>query len=303
MRLRPVLLLLSLLTAVTCAGAQAPQIALTFDDLPAHGPLPPGEPRRAVMASILHTLQQEKLPPVYGFVNGFRLAGYPYQVELLNAWHDAGEPMGNHTWSHPELDKLSAQKYEANIARNEATLKRVDPDGDWHWFRYPFLEEGDTVAKREHVLRWLKQHGYRVAEISDDFQDYNWNDAYARCAARHDDAAIAHLQDTYLAGAARATAVFRELSHTLYGRDVPYILLLHVGAFDARMLPELIAQFRAAGFTFVTLPEAESDPAYATDPGVPTKGGSTFLEQVATSRKVRVPELPDYTDELEKACR
>lgn len=285
------------------ATEPAPKIALTFDDLPAHGPLPPGEARRAVIASIISTLKKENLPPVYGFVNGFRLAGYPYQVELLNAWHAAGQPMGNHTWSHPELDKLTAEKYERNIARNEPTLKRVDPDGNWHWFRYPYLEEGDTVEKREHVLGWLKNHGYRVAEISLDFQDYNWNDTYARCAARHDSAAIQHLHDTYLDGAAKATVAFRDLAHTLYGHDVPYILLLHVGAFDARMLPELIAQFRASGFQFVTLPEAESDPAYAEDPRVPTKGGSTFLEQVALSRKVHVPELPDYSDELDKACR
>jgi peptidoglycan/xylan/chitin deacetylase (PgdA/CDA1 family) len=211
--------------------------------------------------------------------------------------------MGNHTYSHPELDLLTAQKYERDIARNEPTLARVDPGGDWHWFRYPYLEEGDTVEKREHVLTWLKQHHYRVAEISLDFQDYNWNDTYARCAVKHDTAAIARLHDTYLDGAARATVVFRELAHMLYGHDIPYVLLLHVGAFDARMLPELIAQFRASGFTFVTLPEAEADPAYAFDPAVPTKGGSTFLEQVATSRKVHVPELPDYSAELDKACR
>jgi peptidoglycan/xylan/chitin deacetylase (PgdA/CDA1 family) len=303
MLFRPATIAVLVLALVSSVHAQQPQLALTFDDLPAHGPLPPGEPRPAVVNSILATLKSENMPPIYGFVNGFRLVDWPYQVEILRAWHSAGQPMGNHTWSHPELDKLSAAKYEANIARDEPTLRRVDPGGDWRWFRFPYLEEGDTVSKREDVRAWLTAHQYRIAEVSMDFQDYAWNDTYGRCSIKHDDKSIARLHDTYLAAAAQAVVAFRALSHTLYNRDIPYVLLLHVGAFDARMLPELIAQFRAEGFRFITLPEAESDEAYRTDARVPTPGGSTFLEQIAASRKVNVPQLPDYTAELDKLCR
>ena len=293
------------LAMAASAGAQqpAPKLAFTFDDLPAHGPLPPGMVRPAVVASILKTWKAEAMPPVYGFVNGFRMVDWPYQVEILRAWHEAGQPLGNHTFSHPELDKLSAAAYLANIAKNEATLKSVDAKGDWKWFRYPFLEEGDTVAKREEVRAWLKSHGYRVAEVSMDFQDWAWADAYARCAVKKDDAAIAKLHDTYLEAASKSAVAFRALSQKLYERDVPYILLMHVGAFDAKMLPELIAQYRAEGFTFVTLEEAAADEAYKADPKVPTAGGSTFLEQVATARKVNVPELPDYSSVLDKICK
>ena len=286
------------------AHAQQPQVAITFDDLPAHGPLPPGMARPAVVDSLLATMKRENLPPVYGFVNGFRMVKWPYQVHILDAWHAAGNPLGNHTWSHPEFDKLSVRRYEQNIARNEPTLRRVEPDAEHrHWFRFPFLEEGNTVAKREALRAWLDAHHYRVAEVSIDFQDYNWNEPYARCSARHDEAAIAHLHDTYLAAAAQSVTVFRGLSQTLYGRDVRYILLMHVGAFDAHMFPELIAQLRAEGFAFTTLEEAEADEAYRFDPQVPTPGGSTFLEQVAATRKVNVPDLPDYTAELDKMCR
>jgi peptidoglycan/xylan/chitin deacetylase (PgdA/CDA1 family) len=283
--------------------AQQPKLAITFDDLPAHGPLEPGQARPAVVKSILATLKQENMPPIYGFVNGFRMVDWPYQIEILRAWHDAGEPLGNHTWSHPELDQTPTAKYIANITRNESTLEKVDPEGDWHWFRYPYLDEGETVAKREEVRGWLAAHGYRVAEVSIDFQDWAWDDTYGRCAAKRDDAAIQRLHVTYLEAAAKADKAFRALSHTLYGRDIPYVLLMHVGSFDAVMLPDLIAQYRREGFSFVTMPEALSDLAYAEDPHVTTAGGSTFLEQVATLRKVNVPEQPDYTAELDRMCR
>ncbi len=259
--------------------------------------------RPAVVQSILSTLKREGMPPVYGFVNGFRVAQYPYQIHILQAWHAAGEPLGNHTWSHPELDKSTALQYERNIARNEAVLRRVDPAGDWHWFRYPFLEEGDTVAKREEVRGWLRAHGYRVAEVSTDFQDYLWNEPYARCAAKGDESAIRTLHDTYLSTAETNINAYRKLAQELYGHDVPYVLLMHVGAFDARMLPELIALFRSRGFTFVTLQQAMADPIYKDDPKVPTPGGTTFNEMVATVRNAGGPDVQEPDAMLDKLCR
>lgn len=290
--------------AATDAPAKsAPEVAFTFDDLPAHGPLPPGMARPAVVQSILATLKSEKMPPVYGFINGFRVARFPYQIHILQAWHAAGNPLGNHTWSHPELDKLSASQYEANIAKNEPLLRRVEPDGDWHYFRYPFLEEGDTIEKREQVRGWLKTHGYKIAEVSMDFQDYLWNEPYARCVAKHDEASIRTLHDSYLATADQYIRVFRQLAQELYGRDVPYVLLMHVGAFDARMLPELIALFRSRGFTFTTLDHALADPSYQQDPKVPAPGGSTFNELVATERNAEIPDNKEPEAMLDHLCR
>lgn len=294
---------------IASAQSQAPppsvplQIAFTFDDLPAHGKMPPGMARPAVVHSILDTLKRENMPPIYGFVNGFRVARYPYQIHILQAWRAAGNPLGNHTWSHPEFDKRTVAQYEANILRDEPLLKKVSPNSDWHWFRFPYLEEGNTLDKRERLRSWLSQHGYRIAEVSMDFQDYNWNEPYARCAAKHDQAAIQSLHNSYLNAADESIRVYREVAQKLYGRDVRYILLLHVGAFDARMLPELIGLFRSRGFTFVTLPEAMADPIYSFNPKVPAPSGNTFNEMVAQSRNVDIPYMADRSNALGAMCR
>ncbi|MEO6922497.1 MAG: polysaccharide deacetylase family protein, partial [Bryocella sp.] len=283
--------------------AQAPlQVAFTFDDLPAHGPLAPGQQRRDVITSILATLHAEHMPPTYGFINAYRMERFPYQIELLKAWRDAGEPLGNHTYSHKELNLRSAAWYTRDIAANEPVLRKVDPDGDWHWFRYPYLEEGDTPAKRDAVRSWLFAHHYRVAEVSMSFDDYLWNDAAGRCYATHNQAAIATLHDDYLAAADAYITRFRTLSHTLYGRDIPYVLLLHVGSFDAKMLPELISLFRARGFTFVTLQQAESDPAYNNDPGGTLKNGGTMQELLAMHRNINVPEDLPVLQQVGEIC-
>ncbi len=292
-----------LLTTVCLSQQPSLQVAFTFDDLPAHGPLPPGEYRPEPMRTIIHVLHAEKMPPVYGFVNGFRTAEYPYQTELLREWLAAGNSLGNHTWSHPELDKSTARKYIHNIAENQPLLEKIDPRGDWHWFRFPYLEEGDTLAKRDAVRQYLFAQHYRIAEVTLDFGDYLWNDVYARCAVRKDDAAIASLQTSYLATADEYITYSRTLSKRLYGRDIPYVLLLHVGAFDAKMLPRLIALFRERGFTFVTLPQAESDPVYSVDPKMPYPGGGLLMELDAQARNVPLPDATEPDAQLAAMCR
>jgi len=289
--------------ASVAAFAQAPPtVAFTFDDLPAHGPLAPGQARRDVVNSILATLKAENMPPSYGFVNAFRLDHHPYQIEILQAWHNAGQPLGNHTYSHEELNDRSVAWYTRDIAANEALLQKIDPTGDWHWLRYPYLEEGDTPEKRTAVRDWLLQHGYKIAEVSMTFEDYRWNDAYGRCNDRRDQRSIALLHDTYLAAADEYITRYRSLSQTLYGRDIPYVLLLHVGSFDAKMLPELIALFRGRGFQFVSLPVAESDPAYASDPGGALKNGGSMQELLAQSRGIHVPEDSPIFQQVDDMC-
>ena len=71
-----------------------PEVALTFDDLPAHGPLPNGLTREDIAKSIIKALQDAHSPPVYGFVNAKRLEEDPSTAQVLQLWRDAGFPVG-----------------------------------------------------------------------------------------------------------------------------------------------------------------------------------------------------------------
>jgi peptidoglycan-N-acetylglucosamine deacetylase len=285
------------------APAWGQTMAVTFDDLPAHGPLPPGTTRLQITQSILGTLRREKLPPVYGFINGGRGAEDPGSHSVLKAWRKAGEPLGNHTWAHLDLNAESPEEFGTEVLKNEPSLASLMGKEDWHWLRYPFLHEGDTLEKRRVVRAWLLARGYKVAEVSMDFEDYLWNAPFARCVAKHDEPSIQKLHDSYLAVADQYYGVFRELSQLLYGRDVKYVLLMHVGAFDARMLPELLTLYRAKGVRFISLPDAMSDPAYQDDPDIGEAAGGTFLELMMQNRKIKFPPNSKPYKELETMCR
>ena len=294
------LVLLSLFYVVP---AVSQEVAFTFDDLPAHGDLPPGQTRLEIAESILRTLHDQHMPAVYGFVNGAKLEKSPDDIAVLKAWRAAGEPLGNHAYSHPSLNEITAEQFEADIAKNEPILAKLMVGQDWHWFRYPFLWEGDTLEKRHAVRAYLHQNGYQIAQVSMDFEDYLWNAPYARCVARQDEKSIEALRASYLATADQYITVFRDLTHTLYGRDIPYVLLMHVGAFDAKMLPDLIELFRRRGFNFTTLPDAMKDPVYREDPDMALKFGGAFQEQVATARHIKFPPNAKPYKELEATCR
>ncbi len=243
--------------------AKRPAIAITFDDIPAHGPLVPGQTRVDVIRAITGALAAARAP-AFGFLNaGFGLDAPDDAAGAIATWRAAGLPLGNHTYSHANLDKVGAAAFSADVVRNEAPLAATAKGTDWHWFRYPFLSEGSTSAVRDAARADLRARGYRVAAVTMSFNDFSWNPVYAACSVKRDVGAIAALEASFLGEARAAALAARARAKAQVGRDIPYVLLMHVGAFDARMLPKLLALYREMGFRFVTLPEAEADPYYA----------------------------------------
>jgi hypothetical protein len=159
-------------------------------------------------------------------------------------------------------------------------------DQDWHWLRFPYLAEGETVAKHDAIRTFLAAHGYRIAAVTLSFDDYLWNDPYARCVAKKDAASIAAMETAYLAAAETSLSYYHMLSQQLFGRDIPYVLLMHLGGFDARMLPRLLALYKQKGVSFITLDQAEADPFYRVDTDPQLPAGPTTLEQAMAARGV-----------------
>jgi peptidoglycan-N-acetylglucosamine deacetylase len=80
------------------------------------------------------------------------------------------------------------------------------------------------------------------------FGDYRWTEPYARCKARADAQAIETLKETYLEAADKSIHYYRDLSWRFYGRDIPCVLLMHIGALDAEMLSRLLDLYKLRGF-------------------------------------------------------
>jgi peptidoglycan/xylan/chitin deacetylase (PgdA/CDA1 family) len=274
---------------VGVCGAQ--KVAITFDDLPLNGDLPPGMTRVDITRNTLAVLQKRHMPAAYGFVNAKKLEGNADAAEALKLWA-AAEPVGNHTYSHMDLNENPPEAFEHEIEQNEPALELLAAkDGNWHWLRYPYLREGDTVEKRRAVRAYLLAHQYRVAQVTLDWEDYLWNSAYARCVAKNDATSIAWLRSSYLDIATQYLDLGQEMARLVYGHEINHVLLLHLGAFSSTILPDVFDLMEKRGFKFVTLEEAESDPAYEGDPDAESKYGGTVLEEWMDVRKIPYPAV------------
>ena len=280
-----------------------PVVTLTFDDLPAAGSLPPEQNRAKILTALTTELKADHLEGTYGFVNAVKLENDSDAQQALHIWAGAGMNIGSHTWSHISLSGNSAAAFEKEIAQNEPALAQYAGTRDWHWFRYPFLWEGDTLEKRHEVRAFLREHGYRVAQVSLDFEDYAWNDAYGRCVAKKEDAAIAWLRQSYLDAATEYIRLGREEQQIAFGHEIPNVMLLHATAFTTLMLPDLLDVLRKQGFTFAALPLVEQDPAYALDPDAALKYGGTLPDQFMDSLHLKYPAFkPKPFEKLKSLC-
>ncbi len=297
----------TLLLAACAARTPAPlptiEMAVTVDDLPAHGSLPAGLSREQVVERMLAAFRAHRLPPVYGFVNGAKLEKLPEGERILRRWLDAGNPLGNHTWSHASLNEMSAEAWLSDVARNEPLLEGLDPSGSWKMFRYPFLFEGDEPAKKSAAKSSLRERGYAIAEVTIDADDWAYNAAYVRCLARGDAAAAEELRRGYVKAHLDELGYVRQLTRELAGHDVRHVLLQHIGALDADRMDSLLTAYEAEGVRWIDLRTALADPFYDMQQLRAMKAGASLPYLLLPGRDVHPPPRPAGTEErLDQLC-
>lgn len=260
-RLCILLALQAVLAAGACAGDRF-DLAITVDDLPSHGPLPAGMSRPGIAQSYLATLKAHRVPEAFGFVNAVKLTSEPGSEAVLDAWRAGGYPLGNHTYSHMDLERApSLQAWQADVLAGESAVASRMQGAQWRYLRFPFLDAG--IGRHDDAMAFLRARGYRVAEVSVSFDDWAYTDTYARCVAKGDSGAIAAMKARYLGDVDTGIARMKDDSTRVFGRVIPQVLLTHLGGWSAVTLPEVMARLDAAGARYVTLAQALADPVYA----------------------------------------
>src|SRR5205823_12247646 len=114
------------------------------------------------------------------FVNEVRLqvqGETDARVAVLKRWADSGVVLGNHTYSHADLNALTVDQYEDEIIRGEVVTRRLmEPFNPYPlYFRHPFTHTGDTAEKKQAVEGFLAASGYKVAPFTIENSDYIFN--------------------------------------------------------------------------------------------------------------------------------
>lgn len=258
-------------------------LALTFDDLPyAARPFPEDlTAARRVTDRLLAGLSRRGAPAAV-FVNEMRLEvpdEREARIELLRQWVEGGHVLGNHTYSHVDLNRVSAEEFEAEIARGDVVsrdLMRVR--GPYPlYFRHPYTHTGDTREKMEQVAAFLAARGYAIAPHTIDSADYVFNLPYVEAIRSGDEATARRLRSAYLDFLLAATDFAERIAPQVIGRDIPHVVLLHANDINADCIDALLEHYAERGHRFVSLERALEDPAYATRSTLVTPYGPTWL--------------------------
>ncbi|UJF35293.1 polysaccharide deacetylase family protein [Paenibacillus hexagrammi] len=191
--------------------ANEKKIALTFDDGPDSRYTP----------KVLDVLKENHVKATF-FLLGAKSSEHPDVVKRIVR---EGHVIGNHSYSHANLPKLSVQKFQSQIEDTESVLQSL--------IGYtPRLIRPPYGAINEEQVKWVADHSYLII---------NWNVDSLDWKSLKSDQVMQNIMRQTKPGS---------------------IILQHSGGADSQdlsgtvqALGPLITKLRAAGYTFVTVPE------------------------------------------------
>ena len=271
-RITGVLLLVVLYTS----WLTSKQMAITLDDLPfAYSRGLSEQERFDYFYRILDILDCYGFQSA-GFVVGEQVSSRRYQC-LLD-FYNRGHIIANHTFSHPDLNNLSASDFIEDIVKCDQVIEELY--GEVKYFRYPMLHRGNSMEKRDSVYDFLNRQGFIIAPASIDNDEYAFNQAYLDKLTHGDTAAADSIGQEYLAYMISISNHYDSLAWEITGREINHILLLHMNYLNSVYLDDLIKLLLEDGWVFVSFSEAIQDSVYLLPDNYVGSRGISWLERI-----------------------
>ncbi len=261
--------LFSLLSA--CSGEQQSsltskplvkkRIALSFDDAPrGSGPIITGEKRGK---ALIDTLAKSSSGPVAFFVTtkGF---SKPEGRRRIENYAKAGHLIANHSHTHQWLSKMDAKDYIADIDMAEQKLSGIKNRRPW--YRFPYLDEGRPLEKRDEVRRALEKRGIKNGYVTIDNYDWYVDAQWKKALKQGKSVDLLALQNAYVDMLMGAVNFYDKAAVETFGRSPAHMLLLHENDVAVMFVDDLINTLRANGWEIVSPDIAYADPIASIEP-------------------------------------
>ena len=260
-------------------------VALTFDDLPATSG---GYTIMRYVTEQLTSKLRAAAAPAIGFVNEAKLlvrGEIDLRTDLLAMWLDAGLELGNHSFSHVQIDRVTPAQYRDEIVRGEMVTRMLlrQRGRTLRYYRHTQLRTGPTAEYRDALAATLRELGYKVAPVTFDNNEYIFARVYEDAKGAGEAATARRIVAAYLTYMEETFEFFEALSRETLGYEVKQTLLLHANELNADHLDPLLAILRRRGYRFISLEEALTDPAYRLPEAV-TQPGPSWLQRWRLAR-------------------
>ncbi|HXX99720.1 MAG TPA: polysaccharide deacetylase family protein [Candidatus Limnocylindrales bacterium] len=285
-------------------------IAITIDDLPAGASqfMTAGEILE-MTTKLVATLHDQKVPAV-GFVNEqklYKIGEVDDRIKALNLWSDDGLELGNHTFAHTSLNRVTLAAWEEEVIRGETVTRLLLAQHKMklRYLRHPYLDTGRDIQTRREAEAFLSSRGYQIAPITMDPWDWMYAPVYEDARKRGDTALQQRLVSSYLDYAKVVFDYNEKLSRDLFGYEPSQIILLHANWLEADHIGELLDLLRKRGYQIVTLEVALSDGAYSS-PDEYVGNGTGWIDHWAVTRgrpAQDTPVFPQWVIDLARPLR
>jgi peptidoglycan/xylan/chitin deacetylase (PgdA/CDA1 family) len=267
-------------------NAQEKSIAITIDDLPLNGKIRNEAEYIEITNRLLTHLNNHNIQAV-GFVNEGKMyvnsIAEIHKIAALELWLNKGQELGNHTFSHPSLNKVSLESYLDDIMKGEKIIRELlqKHNKPLRYFRHPFLHTGRSLDIRDSVTAFLNSKNYTVAPVSIDNSEWIYASAYEKAYLNKDTSSMKFIITSYIPYMTEKLKFFESQSEALFGYNIKHILLLHANRLNADAMGELFNAIAEEGYSYITLEEALTDKAYLSEDTFTGAGGISWLHRWA----------------------
>jgi peptidoglycan/xylan/chitin deacetylase (PgdA/CDA1 family) len=226
------------------------------------------------------------------------------RAAMLQLWLDSGLSLGNHTYTHLDFHDSSLMKYEDDTVRGDTiTRPMMAAAGQTEkYFRHPYLDTGPTLESKTAFEQFLKDRSYTVAPVTVEDADYLFNDVLAYAREKKDRKLAEKAREAYFDYFDASFDYEEAASRSLFGREIPQILLMHDDELNAENLDSLLDRLERRGYKFVTLDDALADRAYETTNLYVGSAGISWLERwkLAFGQQIKPDSGPEPADWAQK---
>ena len=270
---RLALAFLLVLAAVPAAAQEQEQkrIALSFDDVPRfQGSFLTPDARTIALLAALREAGVEQA--AFFVTTGNLEEDYGANGEArIRAYVEAGHVIANHSRSHTHLSENTAADYIADLDQAEAWLK--GRPGYRPWYRFPYLDEGHDLERRDAVRAALAARGLSNGYVTVDNYDWAIDDLVRKAMAEKREIDLRALGAFYAETAVQAANFYDRIARETLGRSPAHVFLLHETDLNALFIEDVVAALRADGWEIVSADEAFRDPIAQVEPDTLVLGG------------------------------
>lgn len=286
------------------------EVAVTFDDLPGVAMLQSqrcnAKAYEEMNRKLLRSITTHRVPALGLVVEGNLCERQRDALpDLLGMWLAAGLELGNHSFSHFDLNNTQLARYQADVMRGETiTNSLLQKRGKrMKYFRHPFLHAGKDLTTKRAFEKFLTERGYRIAPVTIDNQEWMLAEVYARAKERGDQATADRVAAAYVTYMDEIFDFFEKRSVEVVGYEVKQVLLLHANPLNADHFDELVRMMKERGYAFISLDQALTDPAYRLPDTYAGPRGLSWLHRWALSKGIKMREEPREPEFIAKLFR